>query len=211
MCWLGDFTNITAEILKSRGCKVHRPHFSSIDDLKPVFDQGAKVVFSNRKPIISMGALVDSDTGALWRGHPYAKEIQIRARVDTFPPSEIYGPTSEADEQKITLIHELDHWFHELSGFKDGNLSSDHPIETEIDKHSFHILKNQPEILTAIIYQFSTRLNCSIVYEASTETPFYVFHRELVGQFIGNGLFGSPRFGDNAQIRLLELARTMSI
>lgn len=181
-----------------------RSHLNSVDDLKPMMDLGIKVVFGSL--VISMGNLLDAKPGALWRGFPYKKEINIRTRLDTFPPSKIYGRIPEVDEQKITLLHELDHLFHETCGTKDGYMSSDNPIEIEIDRHCYNILIDMPHLLEQIVYELSTRNNCHIVYESLEETPFHRFHLQLIDKFIKNISVNSLIFGDQSTIRLLQIA-----
>ena len=175
--------------------------FTKVDDLEPLFEEGVIVSFDSDG--IAAGNLSEGDN----KNRSYW-EIRIDNRENIHRNSSHLPPlnTSFLEEQKATLLHEILHWWRALKGFEPLKprlaLSQSSYIENEkiIDQAAYGIVKNQPDLVDAIVLELSLRQTCSFRYEC--DTPFLWYHRSLVVRHLKG--IGIPRFGDWQFIRFLR-------
>jgi hypothetical protein len=178
-----------------------------LEELRLTFGKGISVTFSgDKRPFLSFINTVEQ-----FESYPRFR-IVIGTIPDHFKNINARG-SNLLEDQEITLIHELLHIFHHWATGQDlGFLREAFGLEREeyerlTDGEAFKIVRQDNNLFVQIVLGLTTNPKCSWKYEV-TDTPFYHFHRDLILSRL-TSQEGRLKFGDLAQIKLLDLLRKM--
>ena len=95
-------------------------------------------------------------------------------------------PTTELEEQKICVIHELIHAFNHLKHIRvSTNEKAQSIMEEAIDKHAYTFLDNE-KFFERLMVEMLFRENCRIIFHKSiwwggrAECPFYYYYLDTL-------------------------------